>query len=73
MLTSSRMMMVKQKIIERHGRVENIVLYDKDPTGYKKEAAELEKKKEKERQEKKKKAAEAGEEQVNEEQEEEEE
>ena len=73
MLTSSRMMMVKQKIIERHGRVENIQLYDKDPTSFKKEAAELEKKKEKERQEKLKKAAENGEEPENEEQEEEEE
>ena len=66
------MMMVKQKIIERHGRVENIMLYDKDPTAFKKEAAELEKRKEKERQEKKKRAAEGEQEAENEEQEEEE-
>ena len=40
MLSSSRVMMIKQKIIDHHGRVENIQLYDKDPTIYKKEAEE---------------------------------
>ena len=31
MLTSHRVMMIKQKIIDYHGRVENIRLYDKEP------------------------------------------
>ena len=31
-------MMIKQKIIDHHGRVENIQLYDKDPTIFRKEA-----------------------------------
>ena len=45
--------MVKQKIIDHHGRVENIQLYDKDPTVFKKEAEALEKAKEKEQKKKK--------------------
>merc|ERR1711934_674164 len=38
-------MMIKQKIIEHHGRVENIQLFDKDPTLFKKEAEEKAKQK----------------------------
>ena len=49
MLTSSRMMMVKQKIIDHHGRVENIKLYDRDPTPFVKEAEQAAKIKEKEK------------------------
>ena len=41
-------MMIKQKIIDHHGRVENIQLYDKDPTVFKKEAEALAKAQEKE-------------------------
>ena len=31
MLANQRVMMLKQKIIERHGRIENIELYDNEP------------------------------------------
>jgi hypothetical protein len=31
MLTSSRVMMIKDKIVDYHGRVENIRLFDKEP------------------------------------------
>ena len=40
-------MMVKQQIIAHHGRVENIMLYDKDPTVFKREAEAAAKLKEK--------------------------
>ena len=42
-------MMVKQKIIDHHGRVENIKLYDRDPTPFVKEAEQAAKLKEKEK------------------------
>ena len=31
MLANQRVMMLKHKIIERHGRIENIELYDNEP------------------------------------------
>ena len=41
--------MVKQKIIDHHGRVDNIQLYDKDPTVFKKEEEAAERAREKEK------------------------
>ena len=32
MLTSQRVMMLHKKIIEYHGRIENVKVFDKDPT-----------------------------------------
>ena len=34
--------MIHKKIIENHGRVENVKLFNKDPTGFIKEAKEKE-------------------------------
>ena len=50
-------MMIKQKIIDHHGRVENIRLYDKDPTFYIKEAEEIAKQKLKDEEKAAKRAA----------------
>ena len=38
MLTSQRVMMIQKKIVEHHGRIENVRLYDKDPTKILREA-----------------------------------
>jgi len=42
MLANQRVMMLKQKIIERHGRIEDIELYDNEPN--KEELAEMKRK-----------------------------
>ena len=34
MLTSQRVMMIQKKIVDHHGRVENVKLFDKDPTQF---------------------------------------
>ena len=34
MLTSQRVMMLHKKIIEYHGRIDNVKVFDKDPTQF---------------------------------------
>jgi len=34
MLTNQRVMMIHKKIIEHHGRVESVKLFNRDPTQY---------------------------------------
>ena len=42
MLTSQRVMMIHKKIIDYHGRVDNVKLFNKDPTTYIAEAKQKE-------------------------------
>ena len=42
MLTSQRVMMIQKKIIDHHGRVENVKLFNVDPTPFIKEAKQKE-------------------------------
>ena len=65
MLTSQRVMMIHKKIIEYHGRIENVKVFDKDPTPFiqaAKEAEEARLKAIKEAERARQLAAEAGEE-----------
>ena len=58
-------MMIHKKIIDHHGRIENVKLFDKDPTGFIREAKEREEariKAEKEAERAKQQAEENGEE-----------
>ena len=34
MLTSQRVMMIQKKIVDHHGRVENVKLFNNDPTPF---------------------------------------
>ena len=38
MLTSQKVFMVKKKIVDHHGRVENVRLFDCDPTPFRNDA-----------------------------------
>ena len=42
MLTSQRVMMIQKKIVDHHGRIENVKVFNKDPTPFIKEAKERE-------------------------------
>ena len=43
MLTSQRVMMIHKKIVEYHGRIDAVKVFDTDPTPFIEEAAEKEK------------------------------
>ena len=42
MLTSQRVMMIQKKIVDHHGRIENVKVFNKDPTPFIKEAKQRE-------------------------------